>query len=373
MATRLYYIDKLKVAVIIMVIAHHSGQAYGPTGGTWPISNSTISEFLGPFFAVNAMFGMGLLFLISGYFTARAVDHKGAAVFLKSRLARLGIPTFAIALFVFGPIGYASRPDGTSFVDFISYLYSTGWQELYAHLWFMFHLLVYSAVYVVWLQLISGREIRPNIRKRELTHSMILVFIIVLALMTFIARIWYPIDRWEPLLFVMPTEVAHLPQYVSMFVIGITAARYDWLRTLPTTVGMVWLLIGLIAASAYYVYDLNDLKFLPTLIARGGWNWRSMVFCLWEAVVCAGLSIGLLVLFRERLNDRPGKLLSALAKAAFGAYIIHIFIVIGLQAGLAVVSLAPLFKFVLVTMAGTVLSFGIIHLAQHVRWITKTI
>ena len=34
---RLYYLDNLRVAVIILVIAHHVGQAYGPTGGWWVI------------------------------------------------------------------------------------------------------------------------------------------------------------------------------------------------------------------------------------------------------------------------------------------------------------------------------------------------
>ena len=103
------------------------------------------------------------------------------------------------------------------------------------------------------------------------------------------------------------------------------------------------------------------------------WDWRSMVYCVWEAVVCVGLSVGLLVLFRETLNTEPGKILSALSGAAFGAYIIHIFIVIGLQAGLASVQLTPLIKFAMVTMASTVLSFGIVYLAQDALWAKKSI
>ncbi len=30
---RFYFLDNLRVALIILVIAHHVGQAYGPTGG----------------------------------------------------------------------------------------------------------------------------------------------------------------------------------------------------------------------------------------------------------------------------------------------------------------------------------------------------
>ncbi|HOG46891.1 MAG TPA: hypothetical protein PLJ35_03290 [Anaerolineae bacterium] len=34
---RLYYLDNLRVALTVLVIAHHVGQAYGPTGGYWPV------------------------------------------------------------------------------------------------------------------------------------------------------------------------------------------------------------------------------------------------------------------------------------------------------------------------------------------------
>jgi glucan biosynthesis protein C len=32
-AGRLYYLDNLRVSLTALVIAHHVGQAYGPTGG----------------------------------------------------------------------------------------------------------------------------------------------------------------------------------------------------------------------------------------------------------------------------------------------------------------------------------------------------
>jgi hypothetical protein len=36
---RLEYLDALKVALIVLVIAHHAGQSFGPTGGAWPLYN----------------------------------------------------------------------------------------------------------------------------------------------------------------------------------------------------------------------------------------------------------------------------------------------------------------------------------------------
>ncbi|HVP18834.1 MAG TPA: acyltransferase family protein, partial [Spirochaetia bacterium] len=89
---RLFYIDNLRVAITILVIAHHVGQAYGPTGGYWPVQETARSALLGPFFTVNRSFFMSLFFMISGYFMVSAYEKNGPAAFIKSRLIRLGVP-----------------------------------------------------------------------------------------------------------------------------------------------------------------------------------------------------------------------------------------------------------------------------------------
>jgi hypothetical protein len=55
------FVDVLRVAVIVMVIAHHAAQAYGPTGATWPVTDPHPSDWFRPFYTVNAAVGMGLL------------------------------------------------------------------------------------------------------------------------------------------------------------------------------------------------------------------------------------------------------------------------------------------------------------------------
>jgi len=60
-----------------------------------------------------------------------------------------------------------------------------------------------------------------------------------------------------------------------------------------------------------------------------------------------------------------GKLLSLMAGAAHVTYIIHLLVVIGIQFGLNAIALTPFTKFVLVTLLGTILSFGIGHLMRQ--------
>jgi glucans biosynthesis protein C len=44
------------------------------------------------FIDINQAYFMGLLFLISGYFSPQSLDRKGPARFVRDRLIRLGIP-----------------------------------------------------------------------------------------------------------------------------------------------------------------------------------------------------------------------------------------------------------------------------------------
>jgi len=357
---RVVYLDKLKVALTVLVIAHHAGQAYGPTGGQWPIFSLERSALLGPFFYVNASFFMGLFFLISGYFVPRAFDRKGATAFLKDRFRRLGLPLLFFGLLVTGPMLYFSQDEPGSFWQFVNHVYSNEVPTLFAHMWFVAHLLVYAIGYELWRRLTQHSSLTGRLELSVPTHRTILTYVLVLTIITAVVRIWYPIDRWATLL-VFPAEIAHLPQYVSLFVIGIMAYRGDWLRRLPTATGMAWLWIGLTATVGRYAYSLQGgWEWLPLILTTSGLFWS-----LWESLICVGLCVGLLVLFRERDNGQSGKLLLLMAGAAYAAYIIHLLVVIGIQFGLDAVALTPFAKFLLVALLGTILSFGIGHLARQ--------
>ena len=77
---RLAYFDNLKVALTILVIVHHVGQAYGPTGGAWPVDTETArSALLSPFFTVNRSFFMSLFFMKTGKPVSLVCGHHEVA------------------------------------------------------------------------------------------------------------------------------------------------------------------------------------------------------------------------------------------------------------------------------------------------------
>jgi peptidoglycan/LPS O-acetylase OafA/YrhL len=46
-AEPLYFVQWLRVVLIVLVVAHHAGQPYGPGGGEWPVDDPVESPWPG--------------------------------------------------------------------------------------------------------------------------------------------------------------------------------------------------------------------------------------------------------------------------------------------------------------------------------------
>jgi len=339
---RLYYLDNLRVAVIILVIAHHVGQAYGPTGGWWPIQEATRAPVLGSFFTVNRSFFMSLFFMISGYFTVMSFRSKGARAFLKDRALRLGIPALAFGLLMI-PMQifvFASEGQTPSVLPI----------EV-GHLWFLEHLLIFSAGYVI-LQMI--RKDRAEGKPSQINppgYLSIIVFALALAVVTGIVRIWYPIDKWVYLLGFIRVAFADVPRDLSFFIIGVLAYDRGWFQRFPTRDGYIWLLIGVTLAGFWYAYSLGLKDILPI-------NGITMdiIRLIWEMLLCFGFCIGLTVLFREKFNFQ-GQIGKAMAQGQYAAYIFHVLFVLLIQFLVINMAIPPFAKFTLVTLAAVPATF----------------
>jgi peptidoglycan/LPS O-acetylase OafA/YrhL len=334
---RLYYLDNLRVAVIILVIAHHVGQAYGPTGGWWPIQEAARAPILGPFFTVNRSFFMSLFFMISGYFTVMSFRSKGPRDFMRDRLLRLGIPVLVFGLIMI-PLQLFVFSSPAFPVDV-------------GHLWFLEHLLIFSAGYMLWQALRKGNPEANQSGVNVPGFPAILISALVLAIVTGLVRIWYPIDRWVYLLGFIRVAFADVPRDLGFFIIGVLAYDRQWFQRFPTRDGYSWLGVGTVMAVYWYVYALWLWKFLPTDSLA-----MDIVRLLWEMLLCFGLCIGLTVLFRERLNFQ-GRLGRVMAQSQYAAYIFHVGFVLLFQWVVVGLDLPPSAKFALVTLAAVPTTF----------------
>jgi len=365
---KLFFIDNLRIALIILVIAHHAGQAYGP-GGWWYFENPDRASILGAFFAVNRSFFMSLFFMISGYFLPASYDRKGAKDFLNDRLRRLGVP-LPVFLYVVIPLMMYTyylnfRPYGPiPFFAYYSQVYfgrgarpldwgGPAWPDRnLGHLWFVEHLLVFALCYAIW------RLIRPPLaridrrQERPPQHLEIIAFSLALTAVTFLTRIWYPIDQWSAFLQVIQVAFADVPRDLSFFVIGVIAYRRNWFLNIPKKTGKVWLLIGLAGTAYCYGLWLTGHKYF----SAGGFNVPSLVYDLWEAFLCSGLCIGLLVFFRENLNSQ-GALAKNLAASTYAVYLFHVPVIVFLEYAIWHTPTAAITKFFIVALAAIPLTF----------------
>src|SRR5699024_12860782 len=91
---RLPWIDTARVAVTVLVIAHHCAVTDGNIPGWFynePPQDPT-AYALDALVGLNQTWFMGLFFLLSGYFVRVSVDRHGPRAFARDRLIRLGLP-----------------------------------------------------------------------------------------------------------------------------------------------------------------------------------------------------------------------------------------------------------------------------------------
>ena len=356
---RLHFIQWLRVLLIGLVVAHHAGQPYGPTGGAWPIDDPANSDALLFFFAINAAFFMGFFFLISGYFIEYSFDRNGAMPFLRSRLIRLGIPLIFFVILVNGLSEWANTGSKSGYVEFLINDYIKGWRFEYGHLWFIAHLLVYSALFMIWRWF--AQKPNPTHRSEPPGHLKILIFTLALASVSFLVRQFYPQDTWVRLFWTIPVEVAHLPQYASLFVVGVIAGRGRWFENINRRVAYTWFWIGVLA------FLFNGLFEIPGINLPGGYTGRD----LWDFVdsfICVAMILGLLAFFQKHF-DKSGAWARRLAASVYGVYLLHLYVVIGVQSAILGFEIPALSKFALVSVFGALTTFVIIDLLRRIRWL----
>ena len=169
-ASRLFFIDHLRAALVILVVLHHVALVYGASLEGYyyvepPFTDALAFLVLLVFVFVNQAWFMGAFFLLAGYFTPGSVDRKGSGSFLKDRLIRLGIP-LVVFYFVLSPIsfiGYWLMPASLTGIT-APLTWNSFWQAYpdligLGPMWFVAMLLIFSFGYVGWRMLTKNRPV----------------------------------------------------------------------------------------------------------------------------------------------------------------------------------------------------------------------
>ncbi|ODS34977.1 hypothetical protein BEH94_02790 [Candidatus Altiarchaeales archaeon WOR_SM1_SCG] len=351
----LFFVDNLRILLIVLVILHHLAITYGGPG-MWYYQESSPgmieSLVFALFLAMNQSFFMGFFFMISGYFTPGSYDRKGAWRFFKDRLLRLGIPLLFYIIFIDIVINYAtaiSRGFSGSFLEFLG-LHIEGYAGLgTGPLWFVESLLIFAAIYVLW-RLLSKSTYKVG---RMPNNKEIVIFALFLAIFTFIVRIWLPLG-WNFEL--LNLQIPFFPQYIVLFIVGLIAYRGKWFSQIPAKTGKLWLRVAIVLAILLPIMLVLGAPDGDPSVFFGGVSWQAFAYPLWEQFFAVSIIIALSVLFRERYNHQ-GRLAKELSASAYTVYILHAPIIVFLALSLKGIALNPLLKFVLVAPVAVFLCF----------------
>jgi glucan biosynthesis protein C len=376
-ASRLLFIDNIRVLLTVQVLLFHLMIIYAGTG-SWFYEEGRedfITGALGAWFvAVSQAFFMGLFLLISAYFVPGAYDRKGPRHFLKDRLVRLGIP-LAIYSWILRPALVYLYLRSTQGLRMSWWHYFPG--EYFktnallgpGPLWFVETLLIFTLLYAAGRLLTGWGGANPVAETRFPSNLSIALFALLLGLAGFLVRLWQPIEwSFAPLNLQLP----FFAQYIALFVLGLVAYRRNWLMGLPETAGRLWLGIGILMILLFWPLALAGDMATSLEPFLGGWHWQALAYALWESFLCLGMCMGLVFAFRRHRHGQ-GRLARSLSHNAYAAYLVHgPLITIAALAARDVV-LHPLAKFGLVSLIAIPLCFGLSSLIRRVPYADRVL
>ncbi len=367
-ASRMPFIDNLRVFLTILVVLHHLMIIYAGSGSFLYTEGrqDTITSVLGTWFcAVNQAYFMGFFLLISAYFVVGSYDRKGAGHFLKDRLIRLGIPllvySWIISPLTWMVITYVTRGQ---ILPLSAYLPGGSFDGILGAgpLWFVELLLIFTIVYVAWRQFFRPNVPVPPVKtdSRFPRSKVIVLFAVLMASVTFVIRLWHPVGwSFSPLNLQFP----FFAQYIALFVVGLIAYRRNWLASLSDSTAKRWLGIAIALILMFVPMAIVGGAMESDRPFRGGLYWQAMAYALWESLLCVSMCIGLTYLFRRYWN-RQGRLAKFLSPNAYTVYIIHAPVITLTALALRNVDVYPLLKFGLAVLIALPLCFVLSNLIR---------
>ncbi len=236
------------------------------------------------FATANQAYFMGFFFFLSGYFSAGIVERKSPFQVLFQRLIRLGIPLLFFVFLISPLLRLLLR-----FIFYNHPLSLAGLKAIYRSLdfgielgpmWFVLLLLIFSLLYIPWNSMLKKLPLHLNSILFYPKRFKLILCAVLIGAATFLIRIYFPIGFvFQP----FNLQVPFLLQYITLFILGVTAYRGNWLNLLESTTNRFWrnltlvliaLMPGLFILSGGLEGDVTP--------ALGGFHWQALAYDLWE-------------------------------------------------------------------------------------------
>lgn len=339
---RIFFLDNLRSLIMVWVVVLHGAITYMEYPPTWyPVVDPQRSLIFTVLVMLVEPTLMTAMFFIAAYFALPSIRQHGAVVFLKSKLARIGVPWVLGVVLVVPPVDYLFLMARHSPVGLLEFCTGEFWREHYHQgpFWFLGGLMFFFLLFTLACRMMPGLLTPPDRAVRP-TWQMLSAFWALMTLGMFAVQACFGQDGgfhlFGKVLAVMPSRI-HL--YSGYFVLGLLAWRNRWFTAEGYTPRMVpWLVtlavsMLLYSASRALSHDVKSLQILAGILHldSGSDMLRStaqmtLLMKLVNAALFNAMSLsalmGFCALFKRHCNS-SGPAQRSLSDNSFGIYFIH--------------------------------------------------
>lgn len=363
---RLYYLDWLRVLLILGVFLYHALHPFDSTI-EWHIKNDEQSIFVMLILILILPWGLPLFFLVAGAGAKFSLRRRSNRQFIRERVLRLAVP-FVVGSILLTPVQrylealHKEQFEGSFFAylpEWVSDLVPSSWNvpltltEWGLHLWFLAFLFLFSVLAVPifsWFRHDGGRSFIFWLGRVAEARGGLLLFVLPLTLVRVLIQPFFPQEHgwldftYSFLFFVMGYVVYSDDRFLM-------AIRRD--RWLLLTCGLLGMAIGgtMGAVAGDELFEWTETFTMP---------WSPIVMMTF-AMTAWGLALFVLDLAKEHL-DRSSRLLDYGNETIMPFYLLHQPVIIALAFYIVQWDVSMLLKILVVVFGSLLVTYGLIEL-----------
>jgi glucan biosynthesis protein C len=348
---RLFFLDNLRVVVIVLVIVLHASityMVYAPEW--WYVLDPDRSLLFTALVLVVDVPLMPILFFVAGYFALPSLMRRGPSGFIREKILRLALPWILGVVFLAPLATYMTYVSRDMPMGYLQFWTTDFWGPMFQQSVYWFLGVLFAAfVFLTWVYLASTRLQASVPRVEQPRARLFVAFIALAAAGSIFFSPYFGLDDWLPLGWFFVVQPARVAFYVGYFVLGIYAERRGWFSAAGFRPDLgPWGWGCVIAGLAYLGVRLSGS---PVTVPE-----RALAAVLFSTF-CLAATVAGVALF-QRWVDGAGRAWRTLATNSLGIYYVHPLILYPLAfllVDLPVPAIAKATILVLVTLGGSLL------------------
>jgi glucan biosynthesis protein C len=383
------WVDYLRSALTVLVVAHHSSLAYTTfakfdkaayINSTHAIVDGKRWIGLDIFENFNDVFFMSLMFLIGGLFLTKSITKKGMLTFITDRVLRLFIPFLFLGTFFMFMAYFPSYHIAHENMDIAAYVkdFFTTEQWPVGPPWFIWVLFVFNLLFVFIHKSVAGFIRKTGDLLSGLQHKPALFFLLMFG---FTWLLYVPVayrigaGTWAgfgPFDF----QLSRILLYFGYFLSGVVIGNADFntrIFSIDSFLVKLWWLWALLAVMVYTLLTLNGIyEPLRKLVGENkleAFNAWMIYYSVYVAS-CTLSTLAFITVFRKFVHARV-KWWDSLVENAYLIYLVHYIFVTWTQFLLLDVQLTAFLKFVIVFAVALGMSWSVSILLRKFSIVKK--